>query len=466
MRKTRFICFETAWNCSRHGCRKAAARRRGASRVIIFSPVASCGPYFHKSFLALAITRFPYHRRPMPAPIRTLETPLRELDWLAPPRVRQLERFGLETVGQLLTHFPRRARGSIPLRSIPFRRLRGSRLRLRAGEKDAAPPHSRTTENVRCGVGRGGAHAFSTPLVCRWFNAHWVEKAIARRAAAGRLWQAEAQRIEHGHRSPGIRGRGGGRRSGVGPLESNRADASRHRRAIAAGVATDHLGRAGQLEENAIETLVPRNSIDMPRAWALRQIHFPETLETLAKARRHLVLDGIFRHATLHRRATRRTQSAQPGADHAASGRIWRRLHAALPFPLTGAQLRAIEEIRADLARAAPDEPAAARRRRLRQNAGGLERDAAVGGSRLAGRAHGAHADPRRAALPQPRATVRTARPARLPCAPARGERRAGAAARCLPGPACATRLRIPGSTAVPAVGAGVPPGLEPRAIT
>ena len=38
----------------------------------------------------------------------TLETALSDLEWLTPQRVRQLDRFGLRTVGDLLTHFPKR----------------------------------------------------------------------------------------------------------------------------------------------------------------------------------------------------------------------------------------------------------------------------------------------------------------------------------------------------------------------
>src|SRR5581483_3833553 len=41
---------------------------------------------------------------------------------------------------------------------------------------------------------------------------------------------------------------------------------------------------------------------------------------------------------------------AQPGAIHSTSDRLVARLHAGLPFPLTGAQQRSIAEIRADLA--------------------------------------------------------------------------------------------------------------------
>ena len=53
---------------------------------------------------------------------------------------------------------------------------------------------------------------------------------------------------------------------------------------------------------------------------------------------------------------------------HDVGGELVRRFHAALPYPLTGAQRRVIAEIDADLAGAAPDAPAAAGRRRLRQD--------------------------------------------------------------------------------------------------
>ena len=37
-----------------------------------------------------------------------LEQPLREINWMPPQRVRQFERFGITTLDDLLTHFPKR----------------------------------------------------------------------------------------------------------------------------------------------------------------------------------------------------------------------------------------------------------------------------------------------------------------------------------------------------------------------
>jgi ATP-dependent DNA helicase RecG len=108
-----------------------------------------------------------------------LATPLRELDWLPAQRVRQLERFGLTTVEALLTHFPRRYEDRTRFDRFPSGGSENpvcvcgtvkktSVRRIRAGQKmfDAV-------------LEEENANALSQPLVCRWFNAHWIEKVIA-----------------------------------------------------------------------------------------------------------------------------------------------------------------------------------------------------------------------------------------------------------------------------------------------
>jgi ATP-dependent DNA helicase RecG len=112
----------------------------------------------------------------------------------------------------------------------------------------------------------------------------------------------------------------------------------------------DTLERLGN---GPVESLVPSSLDPAPRLWALRQIHFPDSQETLEKAKRHLVLTEFF-GMQLCVAAKRAEQSSQTGAAHFVSDALMQRLHAALPFPLTGAQQRAIAEIRADLASTRP----------------------------------------------------------------------------------------------------------------
>jgi ATP-dependent DNA helicase RecG len=85
------------------------------------------------------------------------------------------------------------------------------------------------------------------------------------------------------------------------------------------------------------------------RARALRAIHFPDTVTERDTARRYLALEEytLLQLALLRRRAA---WDAAGGKPHAGSGELLDRFLAALPYTATGAQQRAISEIRADLA--------------------------------------------------------------------------------------------------------------------
>ena len=85
--------------------------------------------------------------------------------------------------------------------------------------------------------------------------------------------------------------------------------------------------------------------------WALRQIHTPESIEALASAKRRLIYDEFLLFAL--GLAVSRRQVKQQIAPPCERGDLTP-LTALLPYALTGAQARAIEEIRADMARSVP----------------------------------------------------------------------------------------------------------------
>jgi RecG-like helicase/REP element-mobilizing transposase RayT len=191
-------------------------------------------------------------------------------------------------------------------------------------------------------------HALSQPLICRWFNAHWVEKAIAtghRLVVYGKPKKSAAQ-VVIAHPEFEV-------------VEED-AETSIHLERLAPihrateGLSTRVLRRIvwdllERLELADLPPLLPPGLDAMSRGEALRQIHFPGSEAALENARRHLVLTEFFA-IQLCVAAKRAEQSALPGAVHARGGELVRRLHEALPFPLTGAQQRAIGEIHADLA--------------------------------------------------------------------------------------------------------------------
>ncbi len=277
----------------------------------------------------------------------TFDTPLREIPSIPSNRHRQLERAGLHSLGDLLTHYPRRYEDRSQFDHFPteesdtarcvrgvvlktqLKRLRG-RLRLFEVHLEEA-----------------GSHALSPRLLARWFNQPWVEKAIC----------VGHELVVYGRPK---------RRGALIVLESPEfevvdaaADSSLHlQRIVPVHRATEGLSARvlreiihsllQQLPADAAPVLLPRSLDPAARAAMLRQIHFPDSWATLEQARRHLVLTEFF-GMQVAIAAQHAAQSAEPGASHAGPGELMRRLHAGLPFALTSAQLRVIEEIRADL---------------------------------------------------------------------------------------------------------------------
>ncbi len=114
--------------------------------------------------------------------------------------------------------------------------------------------------------------------------------------------------------------------------------------------------------EDALRKCAPRGIADpipaevrdrlgmMSRATALHGIHMPDTYAEKEAARRRLAFDELLRVQTLLVMRKRAMEREQRGIRHDVSGELTARLRAALPFPLTGAQQRAISEIETDLA--------------------------------------------------------------------------------------------------------------------
>jgi len=283
----------------------------------------------------------------------TLATPLAELEWIVPQRARQLEKFGLVTAGDLLTHFPRRYEDRRQFDRFPSEEsdkpvcvcgtvVKAAQKRLGGWKK--------TMFEVT--LEEEGAHALSPALMCRWFNVHFVQKMIAtgqRLVVYGKpKLRAKKMVIDH----PEFE------------IVENDEDISIHlKRIVPIHAATEGVSprllrslifrTLEHLEDEAVEDRLPRELDTTPLAWALRQIHFPDDPETRERARRRLVLDEFFAMQLLV--AAKRAETvARPGEPHCGSGELMEKLLGGLPFPLTGAQKRTIGEIRGDMAAAHP----------------------------------------------------------------------------------------------------------------
>ena len=86
------------------------------------------------------------------------------------------------------------------------------------------------------------------------------------------------------------------------------------------------------------------------RSAALHGIHLPESIGQKEQARRRLAFDELLRVQLVLVLRKRALERDALGVRHEVGGELVRRFHERLPFPLTGAQERAIAEIERDLA--------------------------------------------------------------------------------------------------------------------
>ncbi len=276
-----------------------------------------------------------------------LDDRLEEATWIPRPRLTALGRLGIETARDLATHYPRRHEDRCTFGHFP--------------RDESDTPVCLSGEVINTALRRFGgwkkifeatiqedeANALSQPLVCRWFNMHYVQKMIA---TGQRL-------VVFG--KPKLRGRRMCLEHPDFEVIENDVDISIHfGRITPIYPATEGLSQRvlrglmfrvlADLADDELDIELPASLHAAKRPGVLREIHFPATQESLAEARAHLVLGEFF--ALQMTIASRRAESVtRIGAAHAKGDVMMRKFIADLPFALTGAQARVISEIQRDL---------------------------------------------------------------------------------------------------------------------
>jgi ATP-dependent DNA helicase RecG len=281
---------------------------------------------------------------------------LEELNWIPRPKILALRRLEIETVEDLLTHFPRRHEDRTEFPRFP--------------REESDVPVCLCGDVVKTSLRRFGgwkkifeatlqesqANALSEPLVCRWFNLHYVQKMIAtgQRVVVFGKPRLRGKRICMDHPEFEI-------------IENDEEISIHFRRITPIYPATEGLSQRALrsivyrlLSElrpapAGFERLLPRALMngDMTRAAAIRAIHFPKDWEEWDAAREQLVLAEFFAMQMLI--ASRRTDvSFRTGEAHCGSGALLDKFLESLPFELTGAQRKVIAEIHHDLAAVHP----------------------------------------------------------------------------------------------------------------
>jgi ATP-dependent DNA helicase RecG len=109
------------------------------------------------------------------------------------------------------------------------------------------------------------------------------------------------------------------------------------------------LGRSQPLEDALPAELKAMNGL-MDRDRAFGSIHFPDSLDDVAPARRRLVYDELFRLELALALQKRHQMTNSAGIGHQPTGILVDRFLAGLPYRLTPAQSRVLSEIEKDLA--------------------------------------------------------------------------------------------------------------------
>ena len=281
---------------------------------------------------------------------------LEELNWIPRPKILALRRLGIETVEDLLTHFPRRHEDRAEFPQFP--REESDIPICLCGEvtKTSLRRFGGWKKIFEATLEESHPNALSEPLVCRWFNLHYVQKMIAtgQRLVVFGKPRLRGKRICMDHPEFEV-------------IENDEEISIHFRRITPIYPATEGLSQRmfrgivyRLLKEVApasggLETLLPRafmNS-DMTTAAAIRAIHFPNDWQQRQAAREHLVLSEFFAMQILI--ASRRTNaSIRVGEAHCGPGPLFDEFVKSLPFELTAAQRKVIGEIRRDLATVHP----------------------------------------------------------------------------------------------------------------
>ena len=248
----------------------------------------------------------------------------------------------IETVLDLLTHYPRRYLDRTQQATIRELQV-GDEAMVLATVKRV---QSRRTRNRRALV-EIDVFDGSSYLKCTFFNQPWRAKQLAVGREAIFFGKVEQYK---------------GRRQMTNPVVDLVGDKTGkiipvYPQSEKAGLSTwdleplvsEALSRAGEFADPLPEGWRDRLDV-VDRSWAFRQIHEPESMAAAQAARKRLVVDELVRLQVPLVMRKRAVERESKGIQHRVDGELVPRFHAALPFPLTDAQQRAIAEIAKDLA--------------------------------------------------------------------------------------------------------------------
>ncbi len=276
-----------------------------------------------------------------------LDRPLQELDWLPEQERKLVARLGLATWRQLLEHYPRRYEDRALFVSFP-RESSDEPVCLRGTVQRVSARYFGRRKIVEAVLDDSAQNALSGRVTCRWFNQHYVQRMLAtgqELIVYGRPKEYR-NRIYLDHPEFEIIEEEG--------EENIHMDRITPVYSLTEGVRQRALRSILYRTVQKLRRLQPDTQKGrMSEEEALAQIHFPEDWAAREEARKTLALaEFVSMRIVVEQR--KRSVAALKGERHIVSGKLTEQFLGSLPFSPTGAQERAIREIRADMAEPAP----------------------------------------------------------------------------------------------------------------
>jgi ATP-dependent DNA helicase RecG len=280
---------------------------------------------------------------PEPRPQVDLDVPVTDIKGIGPKRSEALERLGITTIRDLLYHFPRRYDDYTQLKTIK---------QLSYGEVVTVIG---TVKNVTVRPTRQGNMKIveaiitdkSGALRVTWFNQPWLAKQLRKAGQIVLSGEVDQYLGRLTMNSPEWE-----------PLEKKNLHTNRivPVYALTEGLSAKWLRG---IMHKAVKKLAPqiadflpeniRQHADLiPLSRALAQIHFPETHENLQQAQHRLAFNELF-ILQLSVMAQKQKWQHRTGRTFPSEDAWLEEQLEQLPFDLTGAQQRVLEEVRSDL---------------------------------------------------------------------------------------------------------------------
>jgi len=277
---------------------------------------------------------------PQPA-LPPLDAPVSQAKGVGKERQRALNTLGITTIEALLLSFPRRIEDRSQTKKI---------AQLRPGDRVTVRGTVRSLETInpkgKLNLLKAAVQEGSGLLYAVWFNQPWLKtqlkvgQAIAlfgevtndygQRQLSNPVWEPAQQALFTGRLVP------------VYPATKGMNQATFVR------LVHDNVKRYREHLPDVLPEEVRERAGLMPRATAIYNVHFPASVAQFERAREALAFEELFLFqlgVVTHKERARAEQGRALVADEEA----FDTLEAALPFRLTGAQRRALREIRADL---------------------------------------------------------------------------------------------------------------------